>query len=165
MVICMSKKSKKKEEQAPETQEAENQAPEKSEVKPAPKPPREAEPLRIFFTVLLILVGAAELALWGYLGFSVYQSIQTQRTNHTQQGVSQTAGRAGYIGPGLMLENGAPVDLPPTEDSLIRLRTHSPQRSAWQACPCRCSHTPWRRTTCPKSRWSLRWPLKILRFF
>ncbi len=117
MVICMSKKSKKKEEQAPETQEAENQASEKSEVKPAPKPPREAEPLRIFFTVLLILVGAAELALWGYLGFSVYQSIQTQRTNHTQQGVSQTAGRAGYIGPGLMLENGAPVDLPPTEDT------------------------------------------------
>ena len=117
MVICMSKKSKKKEEQAPETQEAENQAPEKSEVKPAPKPPREAEPLRIFFTVLLILVGAAELALWGYLGFAVYQSIQTQRTNHTQQGVSQTAGRAGYIGPGLMLENGVPVDLPPTEDT------------------------------------------------
>ena len=62
-------------------------------------------------------MGAAELALWGYLGFSVYQSIQTQRTDHTQQGVSQTAGRAGYIGPGLMLENGAPVDLPPTEDT------------------------------------------------
>ena len=50
-------------------------------------------------------------------GFSVYQSIQTQRTDHTQQGVSQTAGRAGYIGPGLMLENGVPADLPPTEDT------------------------------------------------
>lgn len=95
----MSKKSKKKEEQAPETQEAENQAPEKSEVKPAPKPPREAEPLRIF-TVLLILVGAAELALWGYLGFSVYQSIQTQRTNHTQQGSLKPPGEPATSAPG-----------------------------------------------------------------
>lgn len=104
----MSKKEKKKEKAAePSKAEAEQQKPQ------VPKVPKEREPLRMFFTILLVLVGIGELSLCGYLGFSASRNIRSRQAYEDRQaeasGSSRPSDRISYAGPWRTIENGVVV--------------------------------------------------------
>lgn len=69
---------KKKDEQPVEPAPA----PERKE---PPKLPKERNPLLTVLTILLVLVGVGELALWGYFGFSTFRANRALRQYEAEQ--------------------------------------------------------------------------------
>ena len=61
---------KKKEEQPAEPEQKQREL---------PKVPKERNPLLTILTLLLVVVGIGELALWGYFGFSTVQVNRARR--------------------------------------------------------------------------------------
>lgn len=67
---------KKKEEQPAEPEQKQREL---------PKVPKERNPLLTILTLLLVVVGIGELALWGYFGFSTVQVNRARRQYEAEQ--------------------------------------------------------------------------------
>lgn len=100
-------------EQTEEKPSEETQAEQKSKPEKQKKPPKERNLLLTIATILFILVGIAELGLWGYTGFGVFRGSQARRAYEAQQAALQAGAErptgASYSGPGLTIENGEVV--------------------------------------------------------
>lgn len=125
LVDGMAKTKEKAPETAPEQEKAESPK--------ADKPAKGNGPLLPLLTVLLAIVGVAELALWGYYGLGVVQDMSAarQREAERQARAEELAARgpvaSSTYGPGLKVENGRVTwrwedDLPtvsaPVEDGM-----------------------------------------------
>ena len=87
-----------------------DEKPVKEKDKKPQKPPKERNLLLTIVTILFVLVGIAELALWGYAGFGVFRGSQAQRAYEARQAALQSGTDrptgASYGGPWLIIENG-----------------------------------------------------------
>lgn len=94
---------KKKEEQPAEPEQKQREL---------PKVPKERNPLLTILTLLLVVVGIGELALWGYFGFSTVQVNRARRQYEAEQkaAAEERASRgtayASAYGPRLKVKNG-----------------------------------------------------------
>ena len=84
----------------------------KPELRQLPELPKERNPLLALLTVLLVLVGVSELAVWGWFGFSAFQSSRAQRQYEAEQrAAAEERAAQGIVsgsayGPRLKVENG-----------------------------------------------------------
>ncbi|MCI9157213.1 MAG: hypothetical protein HFF44_09815 [Lawsonibacter sp.] len=101
----------------PQAEEVQQQSLQPEEKQPEKEPPKKAKLpkegglLLTVLTILFVLVGIGELALWSFTGFRFFQGSQARRAYQAQQ-AAQTGtapSASSYSGPWLIVENGTVV--------------------------------------------------------